>query len=60
MTVTAMLSARVVGFMTSGATPKSAIAARSPEAPTWPTEEYRTAAAKITAAREAVSVTRAL
>src|SRR5829696_8984171 len=42
-----MLRARAVGFITSGATPTSAIAARYPDAPACPTDEYRIAAAKI-------------
>jgi hypothetical protein len=42
-----MLRARAVGFITSGATPTRAIAARYPEAPACPTDEYRMAAAKM-------------
>jgi hypothetical protein len=34
-----MFSVSEVGFITSGATTISAIAARYPEAPAWPTEE---------------------
>src|SRR5918994_5677665 len=47
MVATRMLRARAVGFITSGATPTSAIAARYPDAPACPTDEYRIAAAKI-------------
>src|SRR5215213_8155696 len=47
MVATRMLRARAVGFITSGATPTSAIAARYPDAPACPTDEYSTAATKI-------------
>src|SRR5215213_3816157 len=47
MVATRMFSANAVGFITSGATPTRAIAARYPEAPACPTDEYRSAAAKI-------------
>jgi hypothetical protein len=47
MLATIMLRVRAVGFITDTATPNSAITAIYPEAPAWPTDEYKMAAAKI-------------
>src|SRR2546423_6902965 len=44
---TKRFSTNAVGFIISGARPKSAMAARYPDAPPWPTDEYRRAAMKI-------------
>src|SRR5258708_2087564 len=48
---TKRFNTRAVGFITSGARPNSAIAARYPDAPPCPTDEYSRAATKISSVR---------
>src|SRR5574341_136299 len=49
MAATRIFRARAAGFMDAGARPNRAMAARYPDAPACPTEEYNSAAAKISA-----------
>jgi hypothetical protein len=56
MDATRMLRQSAVGFMIAGSTFRSAIAAKYPEAPAWPTDEYSMAAARIMKASSAMVV----
>src|SRR5258706_7882935 len=60
MPATKRFSTNAVGFIISGATPKSAIAARYPDAPPCPTAEYSSAAMKISSVRSIELVIRKL
>ena len=51
-----MLSSNAVGRITDGANPNNAMAAKYPDAPAWPTDEYNAAAEKISSVSTAMVV----